>query len=125
MLVPYTNPALAAHALSRALELAHGLEAVVTLMAVHVLPYPAPLECQEGIRQRLESELAAVARTSPVSIRLKLVFARDRDDAYLGLLRPQSIVVVGTKDHWWRTREERFARRLATRGHCVTVIKVK
>jgi hypothetical protein len=124
-LVPYTNPALAAHALSRALELAHGLEAVVTLMAVHVLPYPAPLECQEGIRQRLESELAAVARTSPVSIRLKLVFARDRDDAYLGLLRPQSIVVVGTKDHWWRTREERFARRLATRGHCVTVIKVK
>ena len=125
MLVPYTNPALAAHALSRALELAHGLEAVVTLMAVHVLPYPAPLECQEGIRQRLESELAAVARTSPVSIRLKLVFARDRDDAYLGLLRPQSIVVVGTKDRWWRTREERFARRLAARGHCVTVIKVK
>jgi hypothetical protein len=125
VLVPYTNPALAAHALSRALELAHGLEAVVTLMAVHVLPYPAPLECQEGIRQRLESELAAVARTSPVSIRLKLVFARDRDDAYLGLLRPQSIVVVGTKDRWWRTREERFARRLATRGHCVTVIKVK
>ncbi len=125
VLVPYTNPALAAHALSRALELAHGLEAVVTLMAVHVLPYPAPLECQEGIRQRLESELAAVARTSPVSIRLKLVFARDRDDAYLGLLRPQSIVVVGTKDRWWRTREERFARRLAARGHCVTVIKVK
>jgi hypothetical protein len=125
LVVPYTNPALAARALAAAVELARGFEAAVTLMAVHVLPYPSPLECQEGIRQRLEAELTAVARTSPASIRVKLVFARNRADAYLGLLRRQSLVVIGTKDRWWRTREERLARTLMFSGHSVAVVKVK
>jgi hypothetical protein len=125
LVVPYTNPALAAGALAAAEELARGFEAAVTLMAVHVLPYPSPLECQEGIRQRLEAELTAVARTSPASIRVKLVFARNRADAYIGLLRRQSLVVIGTKDRWWRTREERLARALISRGHSVAVVKMK
>jgi len=125
VVVPYTNPALTARALAAAVELAQGFEAAVTLLAVHVLPYPSPLECQEGIRKRLESELAAVARTSAVSIRVKLVFARDRADAYLGLLQRQSLVVIGTKDRWWRTREERLARRLTAGGHSVAVVKVR
>ena len=125
LVVPYIDPALTAQALSAAIDLARGFQALVTLMAVYVLPYPTPLEAQQGIRQRLESELTTLARSSPVSVRVKLVFARDRDDAFLGLLRRQSLVVVGTRDHWWRTREERFARKLAAHGHSVAVIKVK
>ena len=125
LVVPYVDPALSARALAAALNLADGCGAAVTLMAVHVLPYPAPLECQEGIRQRLETELAAIARATRASVSIKLVFARDREDAYLALLRRKSLVVVGTKDRWWRTREERFARKLAAHGHSVAVIKVK
>src|SRR5580692_1908888 len=109
LVVPYTNPALAAGALAAAEELARGFEAAVTLMAVHVLPYPSPLECQEGIRQRLEAELTAVARTTEVAIRVKLAFARDRADAYLGLLPRHALVVIGTRSRWWKTREERLA----------------
>ncbi len=125
LVVPYTNPALTARALAAAGELARGFEMAVTLMAVHVLPYPTALECQDGIRQRLEAELTAVARTSPAAIRVKLVFARDRADAYLGLLHRHSMVVIGTKDRWWRTPEERLARRLTAGGHSVAVIKVR
>ena len=125
LVVPYTSPALAAQALAEALKLAQGFDAAVTLMAVHVLPYPSPLECQAGIRQRLEAELTTVARTSAVSVRVKLVFARDRADAYLGLLGRQSLVVIGTKDRWWRTGEERLARRLTAGGHSVAVVKVR
>lgn len=125
VVVPYSNPALAAQALGAALELAQGFDAVVTLMAVHVLPYPAPLEYQEGIRRRLEDNLAAVARAGPVSMRVKLVFARDREDAFLGLLARQSLVVIGTRNRWWRTREERLARKLAAGGHSVALIRVK
>ena len=125
LVVPYTTPALAARALAAAAELARGFEAAVTLMAVHVLPYPSPLEIQEGIRKRLEAELRALARTSPVEIRVKLVFARDRSDAYLGMLRHQSLIVIGTRDRWWRTREERLARRLTAGGHSVALVKVK
>jgi hypothetical protein len=125
LVVPYVNAALTTRALAAALKLADGCSAEVTLMAVHVLPYPAPLECQEGIRQRLEANLAAMARATRASVSIKLVFARDREDAYLALLRRKSLVVVGTKDRWWRTREERFARKLAAHGHSVAVIKVK
>src|SRR5580693_5919434 len=122
LVVPYTNPALSARALAAAVELARDLAAAVTLMAVHVLPYPSPLECQEEIRQRLEAELTAVARTSPAAIRVKLVFARNRADAYIGLLRRQSLVVIGTKDRWWTTREQRLARALMSSGHSVAVV---
>jgi hypothetical protein len=125
VVVPYTSPALTARALAAAAELARGFEAAITLMAVYVLPYPSPLECQDGIRKRLEAELTAVARTSPVGMRVKLVFARDRADAYLGLLHRQSLVVIGTKDRWWRTSEERLARRLTAAGHSVAVVKVR
>jgi hypothetical protein len=125
LVVPYTNPALTAHALNAATELAGGFEAAITLMAVHVLQYPAPLQCQDGIRQRLEAELTAVARTSPAAIRVKLVFARDPGDAFVGLLPRRSLVVIGTRDRWWRTREERLARRLTASGHSVAVVKVR
>jgi hypothetical protein len=125
VIVPYTSPALAARALAAASELARGFEAAVTLMAVYVLPYPAPLECQEGIRKRLEAELTAVARTCPAEIRVKLVFARDLADAYLGLLGRQSLVVIGARHRWWRTREERLARQLSAGGRSVAVVKVK
>ena len=125
LVVPYVDPALNTRVLAAALKLADGCNATVTLLAVHVLPYPAPLECQAGIRQRLEGELAAVARAIPASLRAKLVFARDRDEAYLALLRRESLVVIGTKDRWWRTGEERLARKLAAHGHSVAVIKVK
>jgi hypothetical protein len=125
LVVPYTSPAPTARALAAAAELARGFEAAVTLMAVYVLPYPSPLECQDGIRKRLEAELTAVARTSPVPVRVQLVFARDRADAYIGLLQRHSLVVIGTKDRWWRTREERLARRLTAGGHSVAVVKVR
>jgi len=125
LVVPYVDPAVTTRALAAALKLANGCSAEVTLMAVHVLPYPAPLECDEGIRQRLETDLAAVARATPASLHVKLVFARDREETYLALLPRESVVVIGTKDRWWRTREERLARKLAAHGHSVAVIKVK
>lgn len=125
VVVPYTDPALAAQTLEAAAELARGFEAAVTLMAVHVLPYPSPLECQEGIRQRLEAELTAVARTSSVAIRVKLAFARDRADAYMGLLPRHSLVLIGSRSRWWKTREERLARRLSVGGHSVAMLKVR
>ena len=135
LVVPYTNPALTARALAAAhpvprlrrvlRRLARGFNAVVTLLAVHVLPFPSPLECQEGIRRRLEAELAAVARTSPALIRARVVFARDRFEVYRRMLQSWSLVVVGARHRWWRTSEERFANRLAAAGHSVTVIHVR
>ena len=124
IVVPHLNPALTAKALEAAVYLARGFDAAVILTAVYVLPYPAPLECQEGIRERMESELLALARTTPGDVKAKLVFARDRETAFCGLLPPRALVVIGTRRHWWPTREVRFARRLTAAGHSVAVIRV-
>lgn len=125
VVVPFTNPALTATALAAACDLARPFDAAVTLMAVHVVPYPAPLECREAIRRRLEEELRQVARTTPVSVRVEVVFARGQEEVYRSMLRPESLVVVGTRLRWWRTREERFGRRLAASGHSVAFIEVR
>ena|SRR5579871_2677100 len=125
VVVPYTDPVLATEALTAAAELARDVEAALILMAVHVLPFPTPLECQEGIRIRLENELATVARASRADVRVKLVFARDRGDAFLGLLPRHSLVLVGARKRWWKTREERLAKRLSAAGHSVAVIRVQ
>jgi len=122
LVVPYTSPAFTARALAQALQLAEGLDMTVTLMGVHVLPYPTPLECQEGIRQRCEAELAAVARTCPVTTRVKLAFARNREEAYLVLIPRESLVVIGVKESWWKTGDERLARRLAEHGRTVAIV---
>ncbi|HLY20810.1 MAG TPA: hypothetical protein VKR61_26470 [Bryobacteraceae bacterium] len=125
VVVPYSNPWLAAESLSAVAGWLQGFEAKVTLMAVHVLPYPAPLEAQAGIRKRLEAELATVARASDVSAEVRLAFARDRDQAFLGLLGSRSLVVVGTRERWWKTPEERLARKLAAHGHSVALVRIK
>ena len=124
LVVPYTSPALTARALAVAVDLAQGFETNITLLAVYVLPYPGPLECQPGIKTRFEAELSTVARTHSVPIRARLVFARDRLDGFLGSLPRRALVVIGTKSRWWRTPEERLAWRLTARGHSVALIKV-
>lgn len=125
LVVPVTSPALAAQALAAAAELARGSQSAVTLMAVHVLPYPSPLECPAGMRERLEADLTAIARTAPVAARVNLIFARSREEAYLALLPRHSLVVMGVKHRWWPTGEDRFARKLASAGHSVAVIRVR
>ncbi len=62
----------------------------------------------------------AAARVS-----LHLVFARDWEATYVALLRNQSLIVIGSKDRWWPTREQRLAQQLTAHGHSVAVIKVK
>jgi hypothetical protein len=125
VVVPFTDPALTAAALEAAQDLARPFDAAVTLMAVHVVPYPSPLECREGIRRRLEEELRTMARAIPAAVRVQVVFARGQEEVYRSMLRPESLVVVGTRLRWWRTREERFGRRLAASGHSVALIGVR
>lgn len=123
VVLPYTNAALTAHALQALRPFVEGLHTPLTIMAVHVVPFPAPLEASVGIRARLECELAAVARACSAPVRVSLVFARDWQQAYLSQLPRRSLVVIAAANRWWQTREEKLAKRLAREGYAVTVIK--
>jgi len=53
------------------------------------------------------------------------VMARGWVEGFEFALHPDSTVLVGTRKHFWRTREEGLARDLARDGHHVALIHVQ
>src|SRR5437016_4284617 len=94
--VLYTTDELTKAALTKAAELAASLEAKITLIDVHIVPYPlSPTEpdvCWEHLNQALQ----AVAAASPLPVEVKLIFARDKDviERYIP---KDSICVIATR----------------------------
>ena len=122
VVVPYTTEELTKTALSKAAELAASLEATITLLDVHIVPYPLSLTEPDVCWEHLNRALQAVAAASPVPVEVKLIFARDKDmiERYMP---NDSIGVIATKKHWWRTAEEKLARTLSAAGHSVALVK--
>jgi hypothetical protein len=123
VVVPYTTDELTKTALSKAAELATSLEAKITLLDVHIVPFPLSLTEPDVCWEHLNRGLQAVAAASPVPVEVKLVFARDKDliERYMP---SDSIGVIATEKHWWRTAEEKLARTLSAAGHSVALVKV-
>jgi hypothetical protein len=60
-----------------------------------------------------------------VPVNPQVVLARGRSEGFSYVLKPQSIVLLGARKHWWRTEEERLARTLARDGHKVVLLHVE
>jgi hypothetical protein len=93
------------------------------LLDVHIVPFPLSLTEPDVCWEHLNRGLQAVAAASPVPVEVKLVFARDKDliERYMP---SDSIGVIATEKHWWRTAEEKLARTLSAAGHSVALVKV-
>jgi len=124
LMVPYTDPATARGALAAAGGLARGLDASIALVAVQVLPFPAPFYCPSSVREHLEGQLAALARECPAPVDAVVVLARDLEEGYLEVLEPGVTVLIATRRRWWRTREEKLARALTRAGNKVVLVKL-
>jgi hypothetical protein len=123
VVVPYTTVELTKAALAKAAELATSLEAKITLLDVHIVPFPLSLTEPDVCWEHLNRGLQAIAAASPLPVEVKLIFARDKDviERYI----PQdSIGVIATKKRWWPTAEEKLARTLSAAGHSVALLKV-
>jgi hypothetical protein len=124
LVIPYTNPESTRTALDAAARLAHGLDALVALVAVHVVPFPCPLSRPLVDVEHLRRELLALIGSLSMPVRVSLILARDRELALARILKPRSIVLIATRRRWWRTAEEKLARSLARAGHNVTILVV-
>jgi hypothetical protein len=125
LVVPYTEPALARALLRRAAELTAGLQARISLVAVHTVPFPADFHCPTCTHTFLVDQLMELAAESPLPVNPQVVLARSREEGFRYALRPESTVLVGTHRHFWRTSEERLARTLAADGHKVALLHIK
>jgi hypothetical protein len=124
VVIPYTDPVTTQAALSAAGTLTRGLNASIALVAVQVLPFPAPFYCPSSIAEHLEARLTELAAGCPAPVEATVVLARDTDEGYRQVLSPGATVLIATRKRWWRTREEKLARSLTRAGHKVAVVEL-
>jgi hypothetical protein len=124
LIVPYTDPATTRGALTAAAVLTRGLNASIVLVAVQVLPFPAPFYCPTSVQKHLEAQLAGLASGCPVAVEATVVLARDQEEGYLQVLHPGATVLIATRTRWWKTREEKLARTLTRAGCKIALVKL-
>jgi len=124
VVVPYTEPVITAAVLSRVQALTAGLNARVSLVAVHTLPYPLPFVCPSMVHAHLVEQLVELASRCPVPVAPQVVLARDREEGFRYALKPASTVLVGTRRQLFRSQEEKLARFLARDGHKVALLHI-
>src|ERR1035438_6584660 len=125
VVVPYTEWALAEATLQRAAVLAAGLNVRVRLVAVHSVPYAVSFGCPAAVHAHLVEQLVDLASRCQFPVEPQVVMARGWVEGFQYALHPDSTVLVGTRKHFWRTREESLARDLARGGHNVALIHVQ
>jgi hypothetical protein len=125
IVVPYTEWSVTDALLKRAVALTAGLNARLTLVAVHTVPYPESFGCPTAVHAHLVEQLVDLASRCPVPVNPQVVLARGRTEGFAYVLKPESIVLLGARKHWWRTQEEKLARGLARDGHKVVLLHVE
>jgi len=123
--IPYTESSLTGAVLERAAALATGLNARITLVAVHAAPYPLELGCPSATRAFLVERLVHLAGRCDLPVTAQLVMARSQEEGFRFALHRKATVLIGSRKRFWRTAEEKLARALVRDGRQVVLVHVK
>ena len=108
-------------ALRKAAEMANNLGARITLIVPQLVPYPLPLNSPPILVDFSERRFHVIASQIPVETIVRIYLCRDAWDVLVKVLKPGSLVVVGSPKRWWPTKEKRLAAQLRKVGHEVIV----
>jgi hypothetical protein len=117
--VIYTRLPGTANTLNAASVLARGLGARIMVHLAQVIPYPLELKSPHVSIPFAEEQLVLLAGRQAVETSVQVHLCRDLADAIRRALKPQSVVVMGSRRRWWSTREEKLAKTLRRDGHHV------
>jgi hypothetical protein len=126
--VIFTDPQATVVALKRAGSLARDLGACIRLRAAISVPYALPPDrplVSVPFTERLLSDLVCRLELGTFAPSVHLYLCRDQVDTLLQVLRPNSLVVIGGRKHWWPAAERRMAKALRSKGHRVVFIGLK
>jgi hypothetical protein len=104
-------------ALRKAADLASGLNAHIRLLVPQVVPYPLSLESPPVLLEFNQRRFQAIAAAQAVETRVEIFLCRDVDALLAEVLPHGSTILIGARKRWWRTAEQRLARRLHRMGH--------
>jgi hypothetical protein len=119
--VVFTSIEATLTALKEAGNLASSLGGRITLIVPQIVPYPLPLTSPPVLIDFSERRLRVIASNSKVETRVSIYLCRDPLEILRSVLRPHSLVVIGSRKSWWPTAEKRLAAKLRHFGHQVVV----
>ena len=125
LVVAYTERELAGAVLRRAVTLAAGLNVRLRLLAIHTVPYAAPYGCPAAEHAHLVGRLMELASECAFPVEPEVIMAHGWLEGFEYAVNRESTVLMGTRKHFWRTREESLARDLARDGHNVALIHLE
>jgi hypothetical protein len=126
--VIFTDPQATAAALKTAGSLARDLGACIRVRAAIAVPYALPLDkppVSVRFTEGLLSDLVCRLELGTFEPSVHLYLCRDQVETLLQALRPNSLVVIGGRKHWWPTAERRMARALRSKGHRIVFVGLK
>lgn len=119
-MVPFTTPELTQAALAEADALVRQLDVRIRVIAVQTVPIALDLDHPPIATAHLKKALGALV--SSASTRGEIYLVRDPDETWANLLAARSLVVIASRRRPWRTREQKLARLLKSKGHEVLQI---
>jgi hypothetical protein len=118
--VVFTSVDATLTALKEAANLAGSLGGRITLIVPQMVPYPLPLTSPPVLVDFSERRLRVIANNCRVETRVSIYLCRDPLETLNSVLKPHSLVVVGSRKRWW-TAEKRLAAKLRRAGHEVVI----
>jgi hypothetical protein len=119
--VVFTSVDATLAALKEAGNLAASLGARITLIVPQIVPYPLPLSSPPVLINFNERRLRVIASNCRVETRVSIYLCRDPLETLQAVLKPHSLVIVGSRKSWWPTSEKRLAQKLRRFGRQVLV----
>jgi hypothetical protein len=114
-------------ALKAASVLAQSLGAAIVLLKIEILPRHYPLEKSQAQFDFLERSARALVSSSGIrneNISVQVWLCRDEKKCLQRAISSRSLVVMGTKWHWWSKHEWKLQKWLSQHGHYVIPVDV-
>ena len=93
----------------------------ITLIVPQIVPYPLPLTSPPVLVDFNERRLRVIASKCRVETRVSIYLCRNPLETLQSVLKPHSLVVLGSRKRWGPTAEKRLAKKLRRFGHQVVV----
>lgn len=103
-------------------QLAHSLDSTVRLVDFRVIPQGAPVDAPTGRSPIETSGLLDRVRAEGIEVRANVYVCRAAGSAIPRVFKDHSVVLIGGRHHWWRTRADRWRRLLEQRGYFVLFV---
>ena len=95
----------------------------IRIIVPQIVPFPLPLSeppiTPEFTAQRIQGVLSSYR----INVEVQVCLCRERLDAAISVLSPHSLILIGGRRRFWRTKEDRLVQVLRHRGPDVVFVE--